>query len=76
MENFASGKVDKYDFCHALVENTINIVAKRVKARRGNDKDDLEKLEVLENSRSTQIEDDVRNMKTLIEEIKKALLDQ
>ena len=76
MENFATGKVDKYDFCHALVESTVNIVAKRVEARRGNDKDDLEKLEVLENSRSTQIEDDVRNMKTLIEEIKNALLDQ
>ena len=76
MENFATGKVDKYDFCHGLVESTVNIVAKRVEARRGNDKDDLEKLEVLENSRSTQIEDDVRNMKTSIEEIKNALLDQ
>ena len=76
MENVSTGKVDKYYFCNALVESTVNIVAKRVEARRGNDKDDLEKLEVLENSRSTQIEDDVRNMKTLIEEIKNALLDQ
>ena len=33
MENFATGKVDKYDFCHALVESTVKIVAKRVEAR-------------------------------------------
>ena len=69
MENSETGEVDQFDLGHGLVENVVNIIGKIVLDRRGFKGPEKKENEV-RNRRLKLIEDELLNMKTLIQQIK------
>jgi hypothetical protein len=69
MENAETGEVDQFDLGHGLVEKVVNIISKRVLERRGF-KGPEKKANEVRNQRLKLIEDELLNMKTMIQQIK------
>ena len=70
MENPENGEVDQLDLGHALVENVIDIIKKRVLKRRG-----FETSVEKESQRLKPIEEEIKNIKSMMQEIKQAVLE-
>ena len=69
MENSETGEVDQFHFGHGLVENGVKIIGKRFLDRRGFKGPERKENEVI-NQRLQLNEDELLNMKTVIQQIK------
>ena len=69
MENPENGEVDQLDLGHALVENVIDIIKKRVLKRRG-----FETSVEKESQKLKSIEEEVKDIKSMIQQIKQAVV--
>ena len=70
MENPENGEVDQLELGQALVENVIDIIKKRVLKRRG-----FETSVEKESQRLKPIEEEIKNIKSMMQEIKQAVLE-